>query len=267
LNNLNANTDELIFIACLAMLVLLMLCLFFIFFFIRFKEKQTAFIKSKILLQNEYENALLNAQIEIQEQTLLAVSQEIHDNIGQTLTVAKLYLNNEGTIANKDQPNVKDLISKAISDLRQLSKTLNSDRIKDIGFLEAFRFDLDIIQQSGQISINIEILGDHYRMNPKIELILYRVCQEILSNILKHANAKNILIVLSYDDDQLRMSISDDGKGFDVDSILQVTNAEQGVGLQNIIKRIKIINGYIAIDSSPDNGTQHTIKIFQTPKP
>jgi two-component system, NarL family, sensor kinase len=266
LNHLNANTDELIFIACLAMLVLLMLCLFFIFFFIRFKEKQTAFIKSKILLQNEYENALLNAQIEIQEQTLLAVSQEIHDNIGQTLTVAKLYLNNEGTIANKDQPNVKDLISKAISDLRQLSKTLNSDRIKDIGFLEAFRFDLDIIEQSGQIGITIEMLGDHYRMNSKIELILYRVCQEILSNILKHANAKNIHIVLSYEREQLKMLIADDGKGFDVERVLKISDAEQGVGLQNIIKRIKIMNGYIAIESSPGSGTQHTIKIFQTQK-
>jgi two-component system, NarL family, sensor kinase len=267
LNHLNANTDQLIFIACLAMLVLLMLCLFFIFFFIRFKEKQTAFIKSKIILQNEYENALLNAQIEIQEQTLLAVSQEIHDNIGQTLTVAKLYLNSEDPATNTDQPNVKDLISKAISDLRQLSKTLNSDRIKDIGFLEAFRFDLDIIQQSGQIAITIEILGDNYRMDPKIELILYRVCQEILSNILKHANAKNIYIVLTYETEQVKMSISDNGRGFDVDSVLQISDAEQGVGLQNIIKRIKIINGYIAIESSPDNGTQHTIKIFQTPKP
>jgi two-component system, NarL family, sensor kinase len=266
LNNLNANTDELIFIACLAMLVLLMLCLFFIFFFIRFKEKQTAFIKSKILLQNEYENALLNAQIEIQEQTLLAVSQEIHDNIGQTLTVAKLYLNNEDAATNKDQPNVKDLISKAISDLRQLSKTLNSDRIKDIGFLEAFKFDLDIIQQSGQIDISIEMLGDQYRMNPKIELILYRVCQEILSNILKHANAKNIHVVLNYESEQLEIMISDNGKGFDVDSVLQTSDASKGVGLRNIIKRIKIINGYIAIESSAGNGTKHTIKIFQIPK-
>jgi two-component system, NarL family, sensor kinase len=259
---ISTNTDELIFITCLVMLVLLMLCFFFIFFFIRFKEKQTAYIKSKLQMQNEYENVLLNAQIEIQEQTLLAVSQEIHDNIGQTLTVAKLYLKNETNSEDTSKPNVKELISKAIHDLRQLSKTLNSDRIKQIGFFEAFKLDLSIIQQSGQIEVNLEIDGVEFRMNENVELILYRVCQEIISNIIKHAQATIVYVHMVFETNSFKLEISDNGIGFNIDECLVRIKTDSGVGLQNITKRMKLINGKIEILSDKNRGTKHLIHLM-----
>ncbi len=238
-----------------------MLGLFFIFFFIRFKEKQTAFIKTKMKMQNEYENALLNAQIEIQDQTLLAVSQEIHDNIGQTLTVAKLYLKNEPNSEDVTKPNAKDLISKAIHDLRQLSKTLNSDRIKRIGFFEAFKLDLDIIQQSGQVEVNVEVEGVEFRMNENVELILYRVCQEIMSNIIKHAQANSIYVHMVFEANAFKLEISDNGIGFNLADCIHSVKPESGVGLQNIMKRMKLINGEIEIFSDKNRGTKHLIHL------
>jgi two-component system, NarL family, sensor kinase len=249
------NTDEFVLLAGIFSFILLIVCFAFILFFVWFKERQVKLIRAKLKMETDFEQTLLNTQIEIQEQTLTSVSHEIHDNIGQTLTVAKLNLS-----AFKDAGPVKDLITKAIQDLRLLSKSLNSDRIQSLGFEEAMKYDLEQIDYSKQFEISTQQSGDPVALPSNTNLILYRVCQEILNNTIKHSEAKNIDVAWEYTAKYVCVTIQDNGKGFEVNKIMQA-NAKEGLGLHSMTKRIQMIKGSLEITSEIGKGTKHVIQI------
>ena len=133
--------------------------------------------------------------------------------------------------------------------LRNLSQSLNTERILEKGFVEAIGFELAVFKQSG-IKASFEVLGDPLEILPQKELILFRVIQECLSNIIKHAKAKNVSIIANYLPNKLELSIIDDGIGFDM------TKRVNGIGLKNIRNRSKVIGAEIEISSISDEGTR-----------
>ena len=150
----------------------------FIFFYSKVLEKQNAMLLQEQSLKNEYEETLLRTQLEIQEQTLKTISEEIHDNIGQALSLAKLKLNT----LKYDQPDLlvekindsRDLVSKAIRDLRDLSRSLNTDSIASMGLVRAIEQELEIFRKTGfQTTLYTE--GEIKKMPPQQELILFRI--------------------------------------------------------------------------------------------
>jgi len=213
----------------------------------------------------QYEKALLQSQLEIQEQTFRNISQEIHDNIGQVLSLAKLNLNTmAGSGQYAEKLNVtEDLLSKALSDLRDISKSLNSEKISEAGLSHAIQTELHMIERIANIRCFFS--GESFLpyFSNEVNTIIFRIVQEALNNIIKHAKASEINLTLTSDEQQTSIHISDNGKGFKPDE-LNVLNT--GIGLVNIRKRCDLINGTCTINSSPGKGTNIDISVKHAQK-
>ncbi len=232
--------------------------LFVLSFFLVYRKNQNA-KESQIENLNQ---ALLHTQIEIQEQTLKTIAQEIHDNIGQALSLAKLNLNTFPAISDAaiqtKLDDTKDLVSKAIVDLRDLSRSMHGDKINDLGLEEAIAGELKILKNTGQFSTNLQITGNTYRLQPQKEMILFRMVQEALNNAIKHSKATNIEVQLEYNDSYFRLAIVDDGVGFNP-ALLQ--SAKTGIGLKSMQNRAALIGGIFSVVSGIATGTVITIKL------
>lgn len=232
--------------------------IFFVFFYSRVMERQNSMLLKEQKLRNEYEETILQTQLEIQEQTLKTISEEIHDNIGQALSLAKLKLNT----LKYDQPDLlvekindsRELVSKAIRDLRDLSRSLNTDSIASMGLVRAIELELELFRKSGfQTTLYTE--GEVRKMEPQQELILFRIVQESLNNIIKHADAKIIRVTALYTATELDLQVEDDGKGADPEQLDMDGNSYKSLGLRNMSNRAGMIGGSFAIHSVPGNGT------------
>jgi len=231
---------------------------FFIFFYIKVKHRHNEFLLNEQKVKSEYEQTLLRTQLEIQEQTLKTISEEIHDNIGQALSLAKLKLNT----LKYDQPDLlvekindsRELVSKAIRDLRDLSRSLNTDSIASMGLVRAIELELELFRKSGfQTTLYTE--GEIRKMEPQQELILFRIVQESLNNIIKHAEAKTIRVSALYTEVELDLQVEDDGKGADPSQLDMDGNSYKSLGLRNMSNRAGMIGGTFSINSVPGNGT------------
>lgn len=231
-----------------------------IVFILVYQKKQLQYLGEKKQLKVNYEKEILESRLEIQEQTLKSIAQEVHDNIGQVLTVAKLNLNminlrEPESILQERLINISELLHKAISDLRNMSKSLHSDVIAEKGILRAIQNELDILKKTGAYTVTLDLEGDYYHLPDQKELILFRMFQEIINNIIKHANASVIDVQLAFQPQQFVLCVKDNGIGFDIDNI----DAGNGIGLRNIINRTQLIGAAYFIDSQLLKST--TIKI------
>lgn len=228
--------------------------------FMRYHNKTILHIREKEQLGNAFQKEILRTQLEIQEQTFKTISQEIHDNIGQMLSLAKLNLNtldfNQNEKAIEKINDAKELVGKAIQDLRDLSKTLNTETIATVGLMRAIEMELHMLQKTGMVQTHLELRGVLVKLDAQKELVLFRIVQEALHNIIKHANAAAITVTAAYIDKQLLLTIADDGCGFD--SSMQNI---YGSGLRNMQSRARLMNAHMGITSRPGSGTQIHISL------
>ncbi len=230
-------------------------------------QKKRRLHKINILdLKTEHENQILKAQIKVQEQTFQHIANEIHDNIGQKLSFAKLQLNVMQDFYNKHQQEIiqeiAEVITESLSDLRNLSRSLSLDFIANNGFIKAVENEIEKLNKSGLYQFKLIVQGDSQFLDLDKELMLFRIVQESLNNVVKHAQAKQILIKLHYTANSLLVNIEDDGIGFDVNK------KSNGSGLSNISKRAQSIGGFATINSSTSTGTiiQINIPIYESQK-
>lgn len=215
-----------------------------------------AHLNEKKLITTQFQQELLRTQLEIQEQTLKNISQEIHDNIGQTLSLAKLNLSTVDLQKENAQDKIlssKEMVSKAIHDLRNLSRSLNTDSIQSSGLVKAIETELSIIEHAGLFKTAFSTNGTITRMDPKKELILFRIVQEAINNIIKHSGANRILVHLDFAAEELRIEVNDNGSGFDA-----AAGSIEGQGLRNMKSRAELIGGSFQIQSGP-GGTTITV--------
>ena len=255
----NSATEAIIVFVIVCTILILLLITFITVIVYRYQQKQNAYYRNLEELKIAYENARLQSQLEIQEQTFQNISREIHDNIGQKLTLAKLHLNTLSfTDALKARIQINDsvnMISESISDLSDISRSLSSEIILNNGLIKALEFEKKQLERSSLYDIDLKVSGHTVFMEADMELVLFRIAQEALNNIVKHAGATTIAISLHYDKNMLNFDISDNGRGF---SALQKANKHSN-GLININKRAKMLNGKCTIQSCPGKGT--TVKI------
>ncbi len=240
-------------------LLLLLLISFIVTIVYKYQQKQNAYFKDIETLKTSHQNAMLQSQLEIQEQTFQNISREIHDNIGQKLTLAKLHLNTLNyTAGNNTQLQINDsvnIISEAIIDLSDLSHSMSSEIILNNGLIKALEFEAAQLIKSGLYHINFSTTGNPVFMDGNIELMLFRIVQEVLNNIIKHAAASIINIHLHYNISHVSIRINDNGKGFNT------TETLPGTGIQNIKKRTSMLKGILLISSTVNLGTEIKIEI------
>jgi two-component system, NarL family, sensor kinase len=258
-------TAEVIVALVATTVVLFLLATFIIAFVFFFRQKQTQYKADKVTMEKAFEQELLQAQIEVQEQTLKHISQELHDNIGQILSLVKINLNHvdfrkeEAALQKID--NTKILVSKALSDLRSLAKTLDSNYVLRSKLSEALQFELGYIEQASGCATALRVEGEERLLSAQQQIVIFRVAQEVLNNAMKHANANNLTIELTFEPAHFYMRITDDGVGFDLNAKQPTEAYERGAGLTNMYTRSALIGARFALQSTPGLGTTALLEI------
>lgn len=249
--------SEIVIIIVVGTLLMLTLGASILFFVVTYKKRQARYKLEKTNMQYEFHEQLLRTQLEIQEQTLKNISQEIHDNIGQTLSLVKLNLNT--IVMDVINPPFKlsytiDLLSNAIQGLRDLSKALHKDAVLSNGLIAAVEFEILNIERSGVFKTHMNVPNDVLVIDSNKELILFRIIQESLNNIIKHSSAKLISIDIKVHAYKVIVLIEDDGTGFNSN------NQHEGLGLRNMKSRAILIGGKLDLHTNA-HGTKVLIEI------
>ena len=252
------STSELLIIVSTVIILLFALTLVFLFLFIQ-RKKQKYVIERK-QAKTAFEKELAKSQNEIRERALENLSWEIHDNVGQLLSVSKMQLNRlEMKIAEENKPilnEVTQLVSKSLQDLRALSKSLNPVSIRNIGLQKALELEIDRYNRLKFVKAKLEIINEPFRLDKEKETILFRIVQEFITNAIKHAKASELNVTLFYNNNELEITVKDNGVGFEINK----KSAKRGIGLFNMKGRAKLINADFNMTSEKGKGTTGYIK-------
>jgi signal transduction histidine kinase len=257
----NIVTSSTWYIVIVATIVIFFFIMFFYLLVIQIRRRRALYEKEMAELKVQYEQAILTSQIEIQEQMFRNISQEIHDNIGQVLSLAKLNLNTIPAHVSEQVALSEELLGKAITDLRDLSKSMHPEKIADIGLVNAIQQELNLVQRAAKIQTVLDCDDDDILLTNEKCIIVFRMIQESLNNIVKHAKAKFIEVVIATTADKTLITIKDDGVGFDIEKL---NNLESGIGLKSIQQRCKLINASFHINSVFGEGTNIQLTILNT---
>lgn len=152
--------------------------------------------------------------------------------------------------------NVIAQLDQSIAELRRVSHNMMPESLIKYGLIEALENYCESLTLSGKIKVQLQAYGMEQRMEQSSEIVIYRMTQELLNNVTKHAEAKNVLIQLVRKEDRFNLTVEDDGKGFDIKEI----EKERGAGLVNIRARAEYLNGNVDIISVRGEGTSVTIE-------
>lgn len=234
-----------------------LLVTFIIYFIILHKRSQTKFIHE----QNQLRQALLTAEIEIKEQTLMTVSRELHDNYGQIASLIKINLNMlSAELSAEDRKKVEEsvvLIKQLITDIKSLATALRGDTILQVGWIKMIEKDVQRVNAMGETTFAFSFPNPAPVLEQDKQVILYRVVQEIINNLLKHAQAKEASLTLTKTENSLVLEYTDTGVGFNPK---QVVN-KNGLGLNGLYERCKMIGAEFDLNSQPGSGTQIKITL------
>jgi two-component system, NarL family, sensor kinase len=257
---------EIYFITIIGIILGLLLVGFIVTMLFLYKRRQQRQEQEMDKIKDMYEREALRSQLEIQENTFKNISQELHDNIGQMLSVVKLSLSalpiEPGHPSHVLINHSRQVLNKAIIDLSDLTKSLHTDRITDVGLADTIEFELATVKNAGLLQVRFSVEGTERQLPEQKAIFLFRMFQEILNNILKHARATQVKVSLTYaTDDTFVMKVEDNGTGFNVVEKRQAVSSSQGVGLKSIFNRAMLIGAELRIDSAPGKGTQVVVEL------
>lgn len=261
--------EEVIFTLIVGTIILIVLVAFIISFATIFERNRQRHRQEKTALKAQYEQEILQSQIEVQNQTLAYIGQELHDNIGQLLSVTKINLNVvedsleqhqfELVLDNFQQAN--QLIDVIITEVRGLSKSLDGNFVQEFGLSKSLESELQRIEKTRKFATQFTTKGDVFGLGFQKEIILFRIAQEVLNNAIKHAQATTLSVNLLYQPSSFTLQIADNGKGFNVQLAQSQNLNDSGVGLRSIQKRTNLIGGICTFESVIGVGTKVDIRI------
>ena len=242
------------------------MALFGVGFILYYHRRQRETVREKRILKENYERELLQSQLEIQNHTLQQIAEELHDNIGQLLTVAVMRLNAleddvEEPSEKESVRQTRELIRTIIDDVRTLSKTLDFDTVHRFGLLPSLTLELERIQRVGRVQTHLTTAGEPYSLGEQTEIVLLRMAQESLNNALKHARARSLTVSATYQPTTFLLAIADDGRGFDVDEAMARPLSQAGAGLSNLHRRAGLLGGTCTVVSQDGSGTRVEIRL------
>lgn len=234
--------------------VIFILIVFGLVFFMVFQRRKNKLIQEKLVVELNYKTEIEKSKFEIQEQTLKNVAWELHDNIGQLLSVVNMQLNIMSKKDCNDIPihlkEVKEIVQKTVQEVRSLSKTLNKEVVQLMGLNRSIQIELERIDRLNYAKTDFKITGIAKPIKEEDEIFIFRIIQEFLSNSVKHAKAKKIALHLNYTENILYLTLSDDGKGFDA------SVKTESSGLRNMKNRAELLEAEFSLSSIIDEGTR-----------
>lgn len=241
-------------------LLLIMLVMMITGFLIMHKQRTKQY-KMKLKEQEyHYRNVLLSTKMEVQEEVLNRVSREIHDNVGQVLGITRMKLLN--ATDNKKKAEMKTgiqeatvLLKKATNDLRNLSHMMNGELMEQLELRSAIEKEIEYIYSLYGVPCTLSYPHESVLLTKEQQLLLFRIVQEALANIIKHACASSIRITVMYSENRLYLSIADNGIGID----LNKWQKNSGLGLISIQQRVHLLNGQMDLQTDAGKGTVITV--------
>ena len=237
---------EIIIIAAIAIpisLVIIVIVLFSVF-----ARRKNRLLREQAEAKKAFDRELAESQIEIREETLRNISWELHDNIGQLMTLAKIQAQ-----MSLEKPEMmieaSETIGAAIDELRALSKLINPEALKSLSLREAVSLEIERFNRLKFIAAKLTVKGTVVPIEANTQIILFRILQEFFSNTIKHSKASSLKVVLDYTEEKLTITAADNGVGFEKDDDFM------GIGLKNMKTRAKLINSTLNIDSVKGEGT------------
>lgn len=254
------NNDEQIVLALIfiVMTILLLVAGVAISIFISNKQRLQQDMKMA-QMDLDYQKELRQVEAELSEQMMGHFARELHDNIGHILTLMRLQIENKKLDDAALEPvlaPIEQTLEEAGSQLRLLSRSLNSDYILNLGLQKAIELEVRRLQQLKRYTVHSELRGSNGLPDKDKELVVFRIFQEIVQNILRHANARNISVRLDTEQG-FSLSVQDDGSGFDLPHLLQ---SAQASGLGNIMKRATLAGLDCQIDTAPGKGCAYRLR-------
>lgn len=199
-------------------------------------------LRNKKNLQEKFSQDLLVSQ----EEERMRISRDLHDGLGQRLLVIKNRL-----VASKDEE-TKDMVDGTIEEVRAISRDLHPFQLQEMGITRAIEHTLSQIDENTSLFISSEIDNIDDLFNPEQEVNIYRIVQESLSNVIKHAKAEASKVSVKKQTDNIEISIKDNGVGFDISEKYQNVKS---LGLKTLLERTKFLNGQMKIHSGKNDGT------------
>ena len=238
--------EEIIILMAIAIPVTLVIIV--IVLFSVFSRRKNKLLRQQEVAKKAFDRELAESQIEIREETLRNISWELHDNIGQLMTLAKI----QAQMAQENPEmiaEVSETIGTGINELRALSKLINPEAIKGLSLKDAVNLEIERFNRLKFIEAKLTIVGSELPIEGNIQIILFRILQEFFSNTIKHSKASNLNVTINYSIENVAITAEDDGVGFEKD------NEFMGIGLKNMETRAKLINSVLKIESDKGKGT------------
>lgn len=239
-----------------------LLILLFTLFYQNYSYKQKQQLHAERLLQQQLRS---QAVLEAEEKERQRIARDLHDGLGQRLSATKLNIAGlKPLIQNHAQDqellfgNALSLLDESVKEVRSISHNLLSNGLIKLGLISAVKEFVNQINTPAGLKINLETIGLEERLDPTIENVLYRVLQEIVNNIIKHAHATQVSIQFIKHEGELSLLVEDNGVGFNP---ILVRQKDDGIGLKNIETRIAYIGGNVFFDSTPGKGTTVSIEV------
>jgi signal transduction histidine kinase len=222
-----------------------------------YRKRKVQHAQEIALMNEKFTSELLQTQLEVQQQTMQRIGREIHDNVGQQLTLAYLYAQQIHTtdtpLAEKVQ-GVASLINDSLTDLRNLSRGLvDVHAIQSAGLPELIRLECEKVKTAAHCSIDLSMTPTLKELSPAVKIFVLRIFQEFVQNSIKHSKCTLLTVALTQLEKGIQLVSEDNGKGFSHES-------SEGVGLTNMKKRAQMIGGTFSLESKQGIGT--TMRLF-----
>lgn len=219
--------------------------------FVLFQSRKNKLLREQQESENRYREEIIETQVEIREETLRNISWELHDNIGQLLTLAKIQLqSSDAECENVDE--ATETIGKSLTELRSLSKLINPDTLSALPLEEVLKLEVERFNRMQYLEAELKCSKETFPLDNKVEVIIFRMLQEFFTNTLKHSKASKLDVDLNFQGDLLTIHASDNGIGFDS----SVVKPSRGIGLSNIKNRANLIGAEAEITSEVGKGTR-----------
>jgi signal transduction histidine kinase len=210
---------------------------------------------------------LLHRVVSAQEAERQRIARELHDGTGQTLTALGLGLaaaadrvEADPVAVRQQLVDMKQMNAQVLQEVHNVIADLRPSILDNLGLIPALRGHIRAFEQRTGIQAQLAIQGKGLRLKPEVETTIFRIAQESLTNVVRHAEARSVLVQLTFGERDVRLSVHDDGHGFDVEPALAGAGGRAAWGLLGIQERASLVGGAAEIVSRPGEGT--TVRVF-----